>query len=200
MVRSGCNAPPVVNVWACICDYSGSIEKFACALSAGEYEQAQRFVRRQNSARGHFGRTLIRQSLCSLVRHSTRDTEHRTHCEGKTVLAREKHNCPGARIDLNIAHSGDCVLIAWSVGRISWRRRRGHPAARNLPFSGSPKPPFPITQCWCRCCGPARARPSTFCAGSRSGRRRDIKSGKRTAASSPEICGPFRRHPEIQAG
>jgi len=163
MVRSGCNAPPVVNVWACtLRDYSGSIEKFACALSAGEYEQAQRFVRRQDSERYILGRTLIRQVCAAWSGIAPGRLNIGRTANGRPYLAREAQ-LPGHWIDFNIAHSGDCVLIAWSVDQPVGVDVEAIELARNLPFWGVAKTAFSEDECSALAAADPSSTALTFC-------------------------------------
>lgn len=118
ILGSTCNVPRVANVWVCMLhDYAGSIDKFASALTADERERAQRFLQRRDFERFILGRTMIRLVCAGWSGVAPRSLNLRQTATGRPYLAREGQ--PSEHwIDFNIAHTEDCVLIAWSVDQL----------------------------------------------------------------------------------
>jgi len=91
------------------------VNEFASTLPADERECARRYLRREDQERFVITRALTRRVCAAhtgLEPHAV--TFRRTSC-GKPYLASEERT-RHRKIEFNVSHSGDCVLIAWTEG------------------------------------------------------------------------------------
>ena len=116
--------------------YRPHLGQLSLALIPAELEEANRFRRREDSERFIIGRALIRH-LCA----SSADLEPRAitllwTASGKPSLG------SGEGLEFNVAHSGNCVLIAWSrSGPVGVDVEAARPGNRGL-FMEMAKPAF----------------------------------------------------------
>lgn len=107
----------LVQVWVfSVSRHSRLFGEIALYLSPEERMRAERFYREADRRRFVLGRAMVRR-LCGThlgVKPETVRLEQTSN--GKPYLGCSTE-VGGRRLEFNVAHSGDCVLIAWSLGR-----------------------------------------------------------------------------------
>jgi phosphopantetheinyl transferase len=83
-------------------------------LTAAERERGARFLREEDRERYLLGRTLLRRLCASHLGCRPEDVPLRETERGKPYL---ESTAPAAeRLELNLAHSGRCLALAWCLG------------------------------------------------------------------------------------
>jgi 4'-phosphopantetheinyl transferase len=78
-----------------------------------ELERAARFLREEDRQRYLLGRTVIRRLCAAHFGCAPAEVQFQQNEQGKPFIAPS----PGIdRLEFNLAHSGDCVALAWSIG------------------------------------------------------------------------------------
>lgn len=95
---------------------SRPLAEIARSLSSGERERADRFVREADRKRFVLGRAMVRRLCGTHIGVSPEAVKLEQTANGKPYLD-ELGEIDQKRLEFNIAHSGDCVMIAWSLGR-----------------------------------------------------------------------------------
>lgn len=90
------------------------IEAFASALPADEQERARRYLRSEDQARYVVARTLTRQVCSTHMGTEPQTVIFRQSPSGKPYLPQGEPSLEG-RLEFNVSHSGNCVLLAWTV-------------------------------------------------------------------------------------
>lgn len=104
--------PPGVNVCLILLDvYRRHVEELALALPAEELEQASRYSRREDIARA-----LTRRLCATSIGLEPRATTLLRTPSGKPYVEPVESAGGRKKIEFNVSHSGNCVLIAWSTG------------------------------------------------------------------------------------
>jgi 4'-phosphopantetheinyl transferase len=112
-----CAGPSVVHVCAFIVSrYVQRLAHVSQWLSREEQERAQRFHRESDRSRFILGRAIVRDLCGVYLGIEPAKVRLDQTPAGKPYL----HNPTPAgqnRFDFNVAHSGDCVLVGWTIGR-----------------------------------------------------------------------------------
>lgn len=109
--------PPGVNVCVILLDvYRRHVEELALALPAEELEQASRYRRREDSERFIIARALTRRLCATSIGLEPRAITLLRAPSGKPYVEPVESAGGRKKIEFNVSHSGNCVLIAWSTG------------------------------------------------------------------------------------
>jgi 4'-phosphopantetheinyl transferase len=109
--------PSIVSVCIVLLDHCGHCgEEIVGALPDDEQERARRYLRQEDRDRFVVGRTLIRRLCGAYLRLEPRAVPLRQSSLGKPYVAQEG-STGQHRLEFNVSHSGNCVILAWSDGR-----------------------------------------------------------------------------------
>ena len=110
------NMPSVVKVCTVLFKHwRWRVNEFASILPADERECARRYHRREDQERFVITRALTRHICAAYAGLEPHAVMFRRTSFGKPYLATEERACH-RKIEFNVSHSGDCVLIAWTGG------------------------------------------------------------------------------------
>jgi 4'-phosphopantetheinyl transferase len=112
-----CGSAPIV----CVCSLNVSDHGAHCGrmvewLSPEERIRSQRFFREADRRRFVLGRAIIRHLCAEYLGLEPARVLLELTSAGKLYLANTAPRV-GRRLEFNISHSGDCILVAWAEGR-----------------------------------------------------------------------------------
>ena len=91
------------------------VNELASSLTADERECARHYLRREDQERFVITRALTRRVCAAHTGLEPHAVTFRRTAFGKPYLA-AKETARHRKIEFNVSHSGDCVLIAWTAG------------------------------------------------------------------------------------
>ena len=110
------NMPSVVKVCTVLLKHwRQPVNECASILSADERECARRYLRREDQERFVITRALIRRVCAAHTVLEPHAVTFRQTSFGKPYLASEER-ARHRKLEFNVSHSGDCVLLAWTEG------------------------------------------------------------------------------------
>src|SRR5437762_12459621 len=105
--------PSVVKVWTGLLKHwRQRVNECASILPADERECARRYHRREDQERFVITRALIRRVCAAHTGVEPHAVTFRRTSSGKPYLETEERACH-RKIEFNVSHTGECVLIAW---------------------------------------------------------------------------------------
>jgi 4'-phosphopantetheinyl transferase len=111
------DGPPGVNVSIILLDlYRRRVGELALALPAEELDQASRYRRREDTERFIIARALVRRLCATFIGLEPRAITLLRTPSGKPYVEPVESAGGRKKIEFNVSHSGNCVLIAWSRG------------------------------------------------------------------------------------
>ena len=99
-----------------VSQYTNRLPRFSHWLSQEENAHARRFVREADRSRFTLGRAIVRYLCGTHLRIEPTSVRLKQTSSGKPYLANPFPSNTKA-LDFSVAHSGDCVLVAWADGQ-----------------------------------------------------------------------------------